>query len=206
MLERFAPPYVVVNRDGDVSHYSARTGKYLEAAPGVPTRQLLTLARKGLRLELRTAFREAVETGRTVTRRDIAVEGEDGRVQVITLTIDPLARTQGWRAALPRAVCRSGPDAEPGGGARQPSCDRMTPRRTSWKRELRDTRERLQSQVEEYETALEELKSSNEELVSVNEELQSTNEELEASKEELQSVNEELHTVNMELQHQGRGA
>jgi two-component system CheB/CheR fusion protein len=67
-------------------------------------------------------------------------------------------------------------------------------------RELRETRERLQSLIEEYETALEELKSSNEELVSVNEELQSTNEELEASKEELQSVNEELHTVNSELQ------
>jgi two-component system CheB/CheR fusion protein len=66
-------------------------------------------------------------------------------------------------------------------------------------RELNETKERLQSLIEEYETALEELKSSNEELVSVNEELQSTNEELEASKEELQSLNEELHTVNIEL-------
>lgn len=66
-------------------------------------------------------------------------------------------------------------------------------------RELRETRDRLQSMIEEYETALEELKSSNEELVSVNEEMQSTNEELEASKEELQSVNEELHTVNAEF-------
>ena len=66
-------------------------------------------------------------------------------------------------------------------------------------RELSETRERLQSMIEEYETALEELKSSNEELVSVNEELQSTNEELEASKEELQSLNEELQTVNADL-------
>jgi two-component system CheB/CheR fusion protein len=65
--------------------------------------------------------------------------------------------------------------------------------------ELRETRERLQSLIEEYETAVEELKASNEELVSLNEELQSTNEELEASKEELQSVNEELQTVNIEL-------
>ena len=65
--------------------------------------------------------------------------------------------------------------------------------------ELRDTRERLQSMVEEYETAIEELKSSNEELVSVNEEVQSSNEELEASKEELQSLNEEMHTINAEL-------
>ena len=40
VLERFSPPHVVVTRDGDVVHYSARTGKYLEAAAGVPTRQL----------------------------------------------------------------------------------------------------------------------------------------------------------------------
>ncbi len=37
--------------------------------------------------------------------------------------------------------------------------------------ELRETRGRLQSQVEEYKTAVEELKASNEELVSLNEEL-----------------------------------
>jgi two-component system, chemotaxis family, CheB/CheR fusion protein len=65
--------------------------------------------------------------------------------------------------------------------------------------ELRQTRERLQSLVEEYETALEELKAANEELVSMNEELQSTNEEFETGKEEIQSVNEELQTVNQEL-------
>src|SRR5262249_840507 len=65
-------------------------------------------------------------------------------------------------------------------------------------RELRETRERLQSMAEEYETAIEELKSSNEEMVSVNEELQSTNEELETSKEELQSANQESQTVKTE--------
>jgi two-component system, chemotaxis family, CheB/CheR fusion protein len=66
-------------------------------------------------------------------------------------------------------------------------------------RELRETRDRLQSTIEEYETSLEEVRAGNEELVSVNEELQSTNEELETSKEELQSLNEELQTVNVEL-------
>ena len=68
------------------------------------------------------------------------------------------------------------------------------------RRELRDTKEYLQSINEELETSNEELKSTNEEMQSVNEELQSTNEELETSKEELQSVNEELATVNAELQ------
>ena len=64
VAERFAPAHVVVNLDGDVIHYSSRTGKYLEAAPGHPSRQLLAMARKGLRLDLRSALQEAVETRR----------------------------------------------------------------------------------------------------------------------------------------------
>src|SRR6185312_2801272 len=67
-------------------------------------------------------------------------------------------------------------------------------------RELRRTKEQLQSTVEEMETSQEELRSTNEELQSTNEELQSTNEELMTSKEEMQSLNEELVTVNSELQ------
>ena len=48
-------------RTATFCHYSARTGKYLEAQVGSPSRQILAMARKGLRLELRTALREAVE-------------------------------------------------------------------------------------------------------------------------------------------------
>ena len=48
VMERFAPAHVVVNRDGDILHYSPRTGKYLEPAAGLPNRQLLAMARKGL--------------------------------------------------------------------------------------------------------------------------------------------------------------
>jgi two-component system CheB/CheR fusion protein len=92
-----------------------------------------------------------------------------------------------------RAPLSEGPAVKPRRGkARDGNLEHL-------ERELRETRERLQSMAEEYETAIEELKSSNEEMVSVNEELQSTNEELETSKEELQSVNEELQTVNHEL-------
>ncbi|MFZ3182402.1 MAG: hypothetical protein WA156_19855 [Methylocystis silviterrae] len=47
---------MIVNEDGDIVHYSARTAKYLEAPYGVPTRQLLTSARKELRLDLRSTL------------------------------------------------------------------------------------------------------------------------------------------------------
>ncbi|MGF6971139.1 two-component system CheB/CheR fusion protein [Paraburkholderia sp. WC7.3g] len=198
VLERFAPPHVLVNRDGDVAYFSARTGKYLEAAPGLPTRQIFTMARKGLRLEIRTVFREAVETGRPATRGDIAIEEDDGRVQWLTLTVEPLIDHSGSEPLYLVLFIDQGPvlSREAATGRAHALHDGTA---LHMERELRETRERLQSIIEEYETALEELKSSNEELVSVNEELQSTNEELEASKEELVSLNEELHTVNSEL-------
>ncbi|QYD67047.1 PAS domain-containing protein [Paraburkholderia edwinii] len=198
ILERFTPPHVLVTRDGDVVYYSGRTGKYLEAAPGVPTRQLFAMARKGLSLDLRSVFREAVELGRPVTRDGVVVEGEDGRVQVVSLTVEPLSEhTQSERMYLVVFADQGPVLTREEALARAQAMHDGTAEQVE--KELRDTRERLQSMIEEYETALEELKSSNEELVSVNEELQSSNEELEASKEELVSLNEELHTVNLEL-------
>src|SRR5262245_34153090 len=193
VLENFAPAHVVVNRDGDIVHYSAHTGKYLEAAPAMPNRQLLASARRGLRLDLRNAFQQALETRRTVVRDDISIEIDD-RLQDVRLTIEPLGNHDTDPLFLVgfADAGRSQTKSE-AAAAHQPSgevdVDRLD-------RELRDTRERLQATVEEYETALEELKAANEEMVSVNEELQSTNEELETSKEELQSVNEEPNTVN----------
>ncbi len=198
VLERFAPAHVVVDREGDVAYYSARTGKYLEAPAGVPTRQLLTMARKGLRLDLRTLLREVVESGRVATREGVFVESDDGRVQIVNLTIEPMGDQVAGEPLLLVLFSDQGPvlSREEALSRAQMTLDGAA---AHTERELKETRDRLQSTIEEYETALEELKSSNEELVSVNEEMQSTNEELEASKEELQSVNEELHTVNIEL-------
>ncbi len=199
VLEGFAPPFVVVDREGDVIYYSARTGKYLEPGAGAPTRQLLHLARKGLRLELRTALREAVEFHQRIERQGISVAGDDGRVQILNLTVEPIAELSEGEPLYLVLFDDEGPTL-----SHEESLNRIqwNPEATDaahLNRELRETRERLQALVEEYETALEELKSSNEELVSVNEEMQSTNEELEASKEEMQSLNEELNTVNAEL-------
>ena len=203
VMDRFAPPHVVVNAEGEIVYYSPRTGKYLEAAAGVPSRQLLATARKGLRLDLRAALREAVDTSRPVTRTSVAIDSEDDRIQMVAVTVDKMPSRNGDEPLFIVVFADNGPSlsreealtrrhGSHEDGSREEAAMQM-------ERDLRESRERLQSMLEEYETALEELKSSNEELVSVNEELQSTNEELEASKEELQSLNEELHTVNAEL-------
>ena len=192
IAEKFAPPHVVVSGDGDIVYFSARTGKYLEIPPGAPSQALLTTARKGLRLDLRRMLREAIETSRSVTRRDILIESDDGDAERIDLTVEPFEHPGPQPLFL--VVFNAREAAAPATRVADPSNDN-----TVLESELRDTRERLQATIEEYETALEQLKSANEELVSLNEEMQSSNEELESSKEELQSLNEELQTVNHEL-------
>ena len=201
VLDRFAPAYVVVNAESDVVLYSSRTGRYLEPAAGIPSRQLLGMARKGIRLELRGAMRDAVSEQCRVERHGLMVESEEGHLQPMSLIIEPLdAATEEPLFIVVFSDCGPLLDREQA-HARVPQSADHGDALADLERELGETRDRLQSMVEEYETALEELKSSNEELVSVNEELQSTNEELEASKEELQSLNEELQTVNAELGH-----
>ena len=196
VLERFAPAHVVVNRAGDIVHYSARTGKYLENAAGTPTRQVVAMARRGLRLDLRSALNDAIETRRPQQRSGLSIELDDS-VQNVDIAIEPLPELDGEPLFLivftDVGALHGAEEVENRTEARERAdVDHL-------EHELRDTRERLQSMVEEYETALEELKSANEELVSTNEELQSTNEELETSREETQSINEELNTVNSEL-------
>ena len=196
MLESFAPAHVVVNADGDVVYSSGRTSKFLEVPQGAPSRQLINMARRDLRLDLRAALRECVSSRQRVTKDNIVVDDDDGRVQPVSLAVEPLGNRGSVEALYVVLFQTLGPSQARSEAERAQRSQEGT---ADLERELRDTRERLQSTIEEYETALEELKSSNEELVSVNEEAQSSNEELEASKEEMQSLNEELNTINAEL-------
>ncbi|MDB5615409.1 MAG: chemotaxis protein CheR [Devosia sp.] len=196
VMDRFSPAHVVVNSEGDVVYYSARTGRFLEPSQGAPTRQLLTMARRGLRLELRATLREVASVQGTVTKENVPLDDDDGRVQMVTITAEPMPDRGNGETLYIVLFEPSGPPRAPSGVERS---SQSVEGLEDIDREMRETRERLQSTIEEYETAVEELKSSNEELVSVNEEAQSTNEELEASKEEMQSLNEELNTINAEL-------
>lgn len=199
VLERHAPAFVIVDADNEIIHFSGRTGRYLEAPTGAPTRHLPSLARKGLRLDLGIALNEARQAGHAVTRNDLSIELDD-RVQFFDLTVEPLREQGGDSLCLVLFAETGEPVAADQVAVRGLRCFQGDEEAVQHlEHELRETRERLQSLVEEYETAIEELKSSNEELVSMNEELQSTSEELETAKEEQQSVNEELHTVNIEL-------
>ncbi|MCJ2069385.1 PAS domain-containing protein [Methylobacterium sp. J-030] len=198
MLSEFTPAHAVVTRTGEAVHYSSRIGDHLEVVPGQPTRELAAMARKGLRLDLRTALREAIEGNTLVVREGIGVELPDGRFQSISLVVKPLT-TPGAIEPLFLVVFKEAAALFEKERQQALEANERDTALQGLERELSVTRERLQAVIEEYETSLEELKSSNEELYSVNEEMQAANEELEASKEETQSLNEELQTMNSEL-------
>ncbi|MBV9200105.1 MAG: PAS domain-containing protein [Alphaproteobacteria bacterium] len=198
VVERFAPTFVIVDEAGQTLFFSSGTGKYLQPAAGPPNRDIVAMARPGLRADLRAALHRAKETGERVVRERIAVQ-INGGLQMISLAVERVL--EGNETAYGIVFTDRGPirSDEDVAGASRPVGEGEDATVRQIEKELQETKERLQSTIEELETANEEFRSSNEELLSVNEELQSTNEELETSKEELQSVNEELQTVNNEL-------
>jgi two-component system CheB/CheR fusion protein len=201
VLEQFSPASILINGKGDILHIVGRTGKYLEAASGPPSNNVLDLAREGLRIELSSALRNAKSTGKIVTRKRISVK-TNGKMQMIDLHVCPQQAPKELVGNY-LVVFQNIDSSTAGDGARegaQRDGSTASTRIAELERELQITRESQQTTVEELESSNEELKSTNEEMQSSNEELQSTNEELESSKEELQSLNEELQTVNAELQ------
>ncbi|WP_176477821.1 PAS domain-containing protein, partial [Mesorhizobium sp. WSM3866] len=199
LVERYAPAYVVINAAGELMHSSGGTGKYLELAAGAPDHNVFSMARRGLRMDLRAALHKAVSTGQMAVQNNISI-GTNGGRQTISLAVQPLP-VDGNSDPLYMLVFRDigGIKAEAEDEPVHTTDDVESANVSQLEKELRETRERLQITTEELESSNEELKSSNEELSSINEELQSSNEELETSKEELQSINEELQTVNAEL-------
>jgi two-component system, chemotaxis family, CheB/CheR fusion protein len=194
VLDGFSPAYVVVDEAFDVVRFSARTSRYLETPAGAPERNLIALARRGLRLDLRAALQRTIKTGETVVQPRTMFEAEDG-VHAVELFVQRLTPTE-QEPKLLLVVFR---DVAPIEAEVATELQGDNANAAQLELELRATRELLQTTVEEYETSSEDLRSSNVELMSLNEELQSSNEELETSKEELQSLNEELQTVNLEV-------
>lgn len=199
LLDRYAPAYVVISGEGELLLGSPRTGKYLELAPGTPRMDVYSMARAGLRPDLRAAVYKAANTGQVVLQKGITV-GTNGGRQSIDLVVQPI-RPSAVQDPLYMVIFQDVGGITPTTEAETldsaEELENATLRQLEM--ELKATRERLQTTTEELESSNEELKSGNEELSSINEELQSANEELETSKEELQSINEELQTVNLEL-------
>ncbi|WP_338875710.1 CheR family methyltransferase [Spirosoma sp. SC4-14] len=195
LLEQYAPPSIIVNDQYDILHVSERAGRYLHIAGGELSNNLLKLVRPELRLELRTAFYQAIQRQTNVQVPPLNLNLE-GKTETVVLLVRPVLRPEdparGYFLVLFDTVSLG--DAQP-----DSIISSVEPVARQLEEELIRVKAQLAASNSHHELQAEELKASNEELQAMNEELRSAAEELETSKEELQSINEELTTVNQEL-------
>lgn len=197
LLERYAPPGVVVDDNLGILHFIGHTGRYLEPTPGEAKLSLPKMLRESLLHALRTAFHRARRDGSAVRTTSVHLRAHGQEID-LALEVVPF----GAPAGKDRRYLVLFHETAAAAPAKGKSAKRSTvePSRVGkLEQELAATREYLQSIIQELEAANEELQSANEEMLSSAEELQSTNEELDTAKEELQSTNEELNTMNDEL-------
>ena len=201
LLQRCAPPAVLVNRDGDILYVSGRTGRYLEPAAGRANWNIFAMARMGLRHELQGAFLKAQRERTDIQLTGLKVDTGSGN-QTVDVAIHSITEPEGLRGTTMILFMdvATPPTEKPRKVKRFGHASPEVLHAEELEAAIQEARDQLQGAREEAQSSQEELKSANEELQSANEELQSTNEELTTSKEEMQSLNEELQTVNAELQ------
>ncbi len=205
LLTKYAPPSVLVSSAMDILQFRGDTSPYLTPAQGKASLNLLKMLREGLLVAIRAAVTKAGKEKVTVREKGLRVKSTGGyldvAIQVIPI-MDNGANEGGFLILFEDILSPSSVPPEETSRDAKNEADKtpMEPEVTArLAQELAETREYLQSVIDQQEIANEELQSAHEEVQSTNEELQSMNEELETSKEEIQSSNEELVTVNDEL-------
>jgi two-component system CheB/CheR fusion protein len=196
ILERYAPPHVVVDANNEISRASSRTGKYLELAEGTPSTKVTDLAKRGLRSAVRSVLEATRTTRKRTIKRDVTVENEDESVHLVNVIADPLNDEE---VLLIFQAAGTSREADVDVDVREEAYSQEE-RIKQLEDELDESRSKLRTTVEELETSNEELKSSNEEMMSMNEELQSANEELATVNEELKNKVDQLACANSDLQ------
>lgn len=197
LIVQYGPPSLIIRGDHQVLHVSESAGRYMAIKGGELSKDVFKLIRPELQVELRSSLNISKEEKRIVRSKpiNISLEGKDKQVIISTRFIDDVDHNNLILILLDEF------DSFEKHERIKKTDEFHTEHINNLEQELQDTREQLQSMIEEYETSREEMKASNEELQSANEELRSTVEELETSKEELQSMNEELSTLNQENRH-----
>lgn len=199
LIESYRLAGAIIDKDGNILNVLGDISSYVRMSAGVADFRITNLVPKAIGIEIPILIRKAATTfapalsrphqigsGKAITKFKIAIRplGDDEHDHkfrgLFVLTFQPYeARLQ----VAPSTVAES----------------ELPIRYSEIELELHQTREHLQTVIEELGVTNEELQSLNEELSSTNEELQASNEELETTNEELQSTNEELTTVNEEL-------
>ncbi|HTA88265.1 MAG TPA: chemotaxis protein CheB [Polyangiaceae bacterium] len=197
LLQRHAPPGILVDPSFRIVSARGQTAPFLELPSGEASLDALKMVKQGLLSGLRNALQEARHT-RSVVRKEGLRSLTEHDEQPINLEVLPVggADNPHFFVSFERVV---NPKPALDDAARDAQEGTIDESLAQLRRELAATRDQLHANIHDLAATNEELQSANEEILSSNEELQSTNEELDTAKEELQSTNEELSTLNDEL-------
>lgn len=199
MLEKIAPPSMLVDETYRAVHLSEHAGRFLQLSGGSVSTDATEMVREELRFDLRTALHRAFERGEATLSMPLAVPF-NGSKHRVDLHVKPVLQDNDpVRYALVLFIEGEAVESDAVGTSLNSTGEAANQTVRQLQEELQLSQNRLRATREESEAANEELRAANEELQSINEEYRSTSEELETSKEELQSINEELQTVNNEL-------
>ena len=192
LLETLAPPSVLVDKKYEAKFCFGAVDRYLQVTSGETNRNILAMARDGLRPKLRAALEKARETGGLASMPGARFH-RDSAAYSVKIVAQPVPAGEMLLVSFVEEP-RPPPPIE----TKSPSQDAS--RVLQIEQELEATRKDLSATIRDLEVSNEDLRAVNEEAQSINEEFQSTNEELETSKEELQALNEELTALNGQLQ------
>ncbi|MES1926435.1 PAS sensor protein [Salinisphaera sp. T31B1] len=202
LLNEYAPTSVVTNAAFDLIYIHGDSSGYLSLGQGVPSDNLLRLARRGLRGAVQDLVNVALQQRQA---HSVAARVQRHRHYVpVRMRARPFRlNDSGDEFVVVSFVEIDGSVGEQSDASTPTPHDEVVDvdeRIAQLEYELRLAHDEHQRAADELQSTREEFRSAHEEALSINEELQSANEELESSKEELQSLNEELSTVNTELQ------
>jgi two-component system, chemotaxis family, CheB/CheR fusion protein len=199
ILERFAPAFAVVTAEGNGLQYSKRVRRYLELVVGASTQNILLTARPELRVSLRVALKQVVETDRPVEKSAIPIVIAGEGIRRVSIVVEP------WneQASAPLYLVVFNEITPLKTDSREDTTtgtnDVPSEFNLQAEAECREPCGELQSISKEQGNLLEDVRSTNGNLDSLNEEQRPADEELETSQEEIQAMNVELQTVNAQL-------
>ncbi|RJQ55033.1 MAG: PAS domain-containing protein [Nitrospiraceae bacterium] len=200
LLEGYVPACVVINKIRDIIYFKGDIGKYLELPSGRADFNILKMARKDLRHEVRTMIYQAVKEQKRIVHKGVRIMANKG-YEDINIIVEPVSETEPLQGHITvyfeeasRTLRESSIASKRTPGKKKASSP------SGLEDKLRFMEMSLEAVTEELEKCNNDLILKSEEMRGVNEELQSANEELQTSREELQSTNEELLSVNTQLQ------
>lgn len=198
VLNEYAPCGVLIDNNMQVIQFRGHTGRFLESAAGRPNLDIFKLAREGLLMPLRSAMYGARKTKHAVKREadNVLCNGRKVSVAITVVPVNSGVPKEEFFLVLFMEIGRTAGLGKISLKGRPVKKDGYI---KALEKEFAETKEYLQTVIEEQENVGEEIKTVNEEILSSNEELQSSNEELTTANEELQNRNAEVSLLNDNL-------